>query len=129
MTVIAAADVNPAADGRSSPVVLRIYQLKEDAKFNNAEFFALFDNDQQVLGADLLAREEIELLPGERREIEFAVAGETKYVGAMAAYRDVRNAQWRAIQTAPKKGLYNLVKKDAVTVTAGRAAVTVQIKD
>ena len=128
MTVVAAADVNPAADGRPSPVVVRIYQLKEDAKFNNADFFGLFDNDQAALGGDLLAREEIELTPGETRQVEFAVAGEAKYLGAMAAYRDVRNAQWRAVQAAPKKGLMNMVKKDAITVTVGRAAVTVQIK-
>lgn len=129
MTVVAAADANPAADGRPSPVVLRIYQLKEDAKFTNADFFALFDNDQQALGGDLLAREEVELTPGERRELEFVVAGEAKYLGAMAAYRDIRNAQWRAVQPAPKKGLMNLVKKDAVTVTAGRSSVVVEIRD
>lgn len=129
MTVSAAADVNPAADGRPSPIVVRIYQLKEDAKFSNADFFALFDNDQQALGADLLAREEVELTPGEQRKVEFVVMGEAKYVAVMAAYRDIRNAQWRAVQAAPKKGLLNLVKKDAITVTAGRAAVTVQIRD
>lgn len=129
MTVIAAADVNPAADGRPSPIVLRIYQLKEDAKFNNAEFFALFDNDQQALGPDMLAREEVELNPGEQRKVEFEVTGDAKYVGVMAAYRDIRNAQWRATQAAPKKGLLNLVKKDAILITAGKAAVTVQIRD
>jgi len=129
MTVAATADVNPAADGRPSPVVVRIYQLKEDAKFNNADFFALFDNDQQVLGGDLLAREEVELAPGEQRTVEFVVMGEAKYVAAMAAYRDIRNAQWHAVQAAPKKGLMNLVKKDAITISAGRTAVTVQIKD
>ena len=129
MTVSAAADANPAADGRASPIVLRIYQLKEDAKFNNATFFALFDSDQQTLGGDLLAREEVELNPGEQRQVEFEVAGEAKYVGVMAAYRDIRNAQWRAIQAAPKKGLLNLVKKDAIMVTAERAAVTLKIRD
>jgi type VI secretion system protein VasD len=129
MTVSATADANPAADGRASPIVLRIYQLKEDAKFNNATFFALFDSDQQTLGSDLLAREEVELNPGEQRQVEFEVAGEAKYVGVMAAYRDIRNAQWRTTQAAPKKGLLNLVKKDAIMVTAGRAAVTVQIRD
>jgi type VI secretion system protein VasD len=129
MTLVAAADVNPAVDGRPSPVVLRTYQLKEDAKFNNANFFALFDNEQQALGGDLLARTEVELAPGERREVEFLVAGDAKFVGVMAAYRDIRNAQWRAIKAAPKKGLKNLVKTDAITVSAERTAVTIEIRD
>jgi type VI secretion system protein VasD len=129
MTVAATADVNPAADGRASPIVLRIYQLKDNAKFNNADFFTLFDTDQQALGGDLLNREEVELTPGEKRELDFLVSGEAKYLGVLAAYRDIRNAQWRVIQAAPKSGLKNLMKKDAISISAGRAAVTLQIKE
>lgn len=129
MTVAATADVNPAADGRPSPIVLRIYQLKDGTKFGNADFFALFDMDQQTLGGDLLNREEVELTPGEKRELDFTVAGEAKYLAVLAAYRDIRNAQWRVVQAAPKKGLKNLVKKDAISISAGRTAVTLSIKE
>lgn len=129
MTIAAQEDVNPDASGRPSPIVVRIYQLAQDSMFNNADFFALFDNDQQALGADLLAREEITLAPGERKEVEFAVAGNAKFVGALAAYRDIRNSQWRALQAAPKKGLMNLVKKDAVLVEVGRDRIALTITD
>jgi type VI secretion system protein VasD len=129
MTVAATADVNPAADGRASPIVLRIYQLKDGAKFSNVDFFTLFDNEQQALGGDLLSREEVELTPGEKRELNFMVAGDAKYVGVLAAYRDIRNAQWRTVQASPKSGLKNLVKKDAISISAGRTAVTLTIKE
>jgi type VI secretion system protein VasD len=129
MTVAAAADVNPDSSGRASPIVVRIYQLKDDSKYNNADFFALFDDDQKVLGADMLVREEVELAPGEQRQVDVAVAGEAKFVAAMAAYRDIRNAQWRVSQPAPKKGLKNIVKKDAVTIKAERAKVTLTVAD
>lgn len=129
MTVVAQQDVNPDASGRPSPVVLRIYQLAQDATFNNADFFALFDNDQQLLGADLLAREEVQLVPGERKEVEFAVAAATKFVGVVVAYRDIRNAQWRVIQPAPKQGLMNLLKKDALLIDIGRDQVALTITD
>lgn len=129
MTVAAAADVNPAADGRPSPIVLRIYQLKDNAKFGNSDFFTLFDADQQTLGGDLLNRQEVELAPGEKRELDFTVVGEAKYLAVLAAYRDIRNAQWRVVQAAPKKGLKNLVKKDAIGILAGRTAVTLSVKE
>jgi type VI secretion system protein VasD len=129
MTIAAQQDVNPDANGRPSPVVVRIYQLAQDSKFNNADFFALFDNDQQALGADLLARDEATLAPGERKEVEFDVAGNAKFVGVIAAFRDIRNSQWRTIQPAPKKGLINLVKKDAVLVDVGRDKVVLTIND
>lgn len=129
MTVTAQADVNPDADGRPSPVVVRVYQLQQDAKFANADFFAIFDDEQQALGADLLARDEIELAPGESKQLQFDVKGEAKFLGVVAAYRDIRNSQWRAVQPAPKKGLMDVLKKDGVQVDVARARVSVTISD
>ena len=128
MTVIAQSDVNPDSGGRPSPVVVRVYQLQQDAKFANADFFALFDDEQQALGADLLARDEVTLAPGERKEVQVDVKGEAKFVGAIVAYRDIRNSQWRAVQPAPKKGLLE-IKKDGVQVDVARAKVSVTVKD
>ena len=67
MTITAGADTNPDATGRPSPVVVRVYQLKTDASFNGADFFALFDDDQKVLGAELISRDEFVLTPAERQ--------------------------------------------------------------
>lgn len=129
MTVVAQADVNPDAGGRPSPVVLRVYQLQQDAKFANADFFALFDDEQAALGADLLARDEITLAPGERKELQVDVKGEAKFLGAVAAYRDIRNSQWRVVKPAPKKGLLDVIRKDGVQVDVARAKVSVTISD
>lgn len=129
MTFIAQKDANPDATGRPSPVVVRVYQLQQDAKFANSEFFALFDKEQEVLGADLLARDEVTLAPGDKKELEIAVKGAAKFVGAIAAYRDIRNSQWRAMQPAPKKGLLDIVKKDGVLVDVSRAKVNLTISD
>jgi type VI secretion system protein VasD len=129
MTVIAQADVNPDATGRPSPVVVRVYQLQQDAKFSNADFFALFDDEQQALGSDLLARDEITLAPGERKEVQVEVKGEAKFLGAIAAFRDIRNSQWRVVKPAPKKGLLDVFKKDGVQVSVARAKVIVTISD
>ena len=129
MTVVAQADVNPDASGRPSPIVVRVYQLQQDAKFANADFFALFDDEQQLLGGDLLARDEISLAPGERKEVQVEVKGEAKFLAAIAAFRDIRNSQWRAVQPAPKKGLMDVFKKDGVQVNVARAKVSVIISD
>lgn len=105
MTISASADANPDSSGRPSPVVLRVYQLKTDAAFSAAEFFPLFDEEQKVLGPELISRDEFVLAPAEHRTIEVALSGETRYVGAIAAFRDIRNAQWRVLVPTPRKGL------------------------
>jgi type VI secretion system protein VasD len=117
MTVAASADANPDAAGRPSPIVVRVYQLKTDATFTTAEFFALFDEEQKVLGQELISRDEFVLAPAERRTIEVALAGETRFVGAIAAFRDIRNSQWRMLLPTPKKGLTVAVERTRVVLS------------
>ncbi|MDJ0607355.1 MAG: type VI secretion system lipoprotein TssJ [Kiloniellales bacterium] len=90
-------DVNPDADGEASPLVVRLYELKSPTSFNNATFFSLYDSDVAELGDDMKGKEEFELLPGEKLEIERELQPEVRYVGFMAGYRDLDNASWRAV--------------------------------
>jgi type VI secretion system protein VasD len=117
MTISTSADVNPDASGRPSPIVIRIYQLKTDAAFTAAEFLTLFDDDKKVLGPELISRDEFVLGPAERRTLDVTVAAETRYVGAVAAFRDIRNAQWRVLVPAPRKGLTMAVERARVMLT------------
>ncbi len=120
LTVAATADTNPDANGRPSPVVVRVYQLKADTAFNAAEFFALFDDEMKVLGPDLIGRNEYTVAPSERRTLEMDVSADAKFVGILAAYRDIRNAQWRTIVQAP-------LKKDDVTIAVERSRVVFSV--
>ena len=120
LTVAATADTNPDANGRPSPVVVRVYQLKADTAFNAAEFFALFDDEMKVLGPDLIGRNEYTVAPSERRTLEMDVSADAKFVGIIAAYRDIRNAQWRTIVQAP-------LKRDDVTIAVERSRVVFSV--
>lgn len=119
LTIAASADTNPDATGRPSPVVLRVYQLKGDAAFTGAEFFPLFDDDQKVLGAELISRDEYVLAPSEKRILEVAVSDDARFVGAVAAFRDIRNAEWRVLVPAARNGM--------MTVAVERARVVVSV--
>jgi type VI secretion system protein VasD len=118
MTLAASADSNPDGTGRASPVVVRVYQLKTDAAFKGAEFFALFDDDQKVLGQELISRDEFVLAPSEKRTIDVAVSRDTRFVGAVAAFRDIRNAQWRGLVPAPRAGLNVTVERTRLVLSA-----------
>jgi type VI secretion system protein VasD len=125
--LVAAADVNPDAGGRASPIVVRVYQLKEAGAFSGADFFTLFEKEQETLGASLLGREEFALQPGEKRELEIKVAPEAQFVAAAAAFRDIRNAKWRVLTPAPEKGLTDLLRKDKLTITVARSEITLAL--
>ena len=65
----AAGNINPNSEGRSFPLFLRIYQLKSYSKFEDADFFSLYEKDDEVLGKELVNKEEILLKPNERRTV------------------------------------------------------------
>ncbi|HYE34285.1 type VI secretion system lipoprotein TssJ [Methylocaldum sp.] len=94
-------DINLDGEGRPSPLLLRVYQLRELAAFNGADFFELYQNEKSVLGADLAGKEEFILRPGEKRELSFEAKPDAKAVGIFAAYRNLDSAQWRTSAEIP----------------------------
>ncbi|WP_160331121.1 type VI secretion system lipoprotein TssJ [Bradyrhizobium macuxiense] len=89
--------VNPNAHGKPSPIVVRIYELKSATSFTQAQFFELFDNDAKRLGPDLVAKREIELMPGGTVDFERNTPLETRNIGVIAGFRMGDDAQWRSI--------------------------------
>lgn len=103
-TYEAASDMNPDDEGRASPLVVRIYELKSLSVFDNADFFSLYDDDKTVLEQDLVRSEEMEFVPGQSiEEWERELQEETRFVGILAAYRDIENAKWRASVETPSQ--------------------------
>lgn len=95
--IVSSASLNPDPTGRASPVVVRFYELTDRNAFETADFFDLFDNEAATLGGDLVSRDEIQVEPGDRRKLERRLDDKTRYLGIIAAYRDLDNAEWRAL--------------------------------
>jgi type VI secretion system protein VasD len=100
-TISAAADLNPSATQRPSPLVVRIYELRSDTAFSRADFIALYQAEQATIGADLVLKDEFMLTPGESRAYQRTLSIETRYLAVFGAYRNVERAVWRAIAAVP----------------------------
>jgi type VI secretion system protein VasD len=127
--LVASADSNPDASGRASPVVVRLFQLRNDGEFATADFFALYEKEKETLGASFISREEYVLAPGETRNLQLELNGEARFLGALAAFRDIRSARWRALTRTPEKTLTDLLGKDGVTLNIGKDSLTLIVKD
>ncbi|MCC8938366.1 type VI secretion system lipoprotein TssJ [Bradyrhizobium sp. Arg62] len=115
--------VNPNAHGKPSPVVVRIYELKSTATFTQAQFFELFDDDVKRLGADLVAKREVELAPGDKVDFERNTPIETRNVGVIAGFRSGNDAQWRSTaEIKPDRDNRISVKLTAEAVSIGGEA-------
>lgn len=93
----ATGDINPNSEGRASPLYLRIYQLKAYTVFEKADFFSLYDKDDQMLARDLVAKEEILLKPNEKRTVFYEVADDTGAIGLLGLFMDYENTRWKAV--------------------------------
>jgi type VI secretion system protein VasD len=125
----ASQDVNPDSGGRASPIVVRIYQLRGDTEFNNADFFALYEKDKETLGASLIGRDEKTLFPGQQLEMDLPLSQEARFVGVVAAYRDLGTSRWRALIGAPEKSLLKVLATQRINIRVGKDAVTLSAKN
>jgi type VI secretion system protein VasD len=93
---LAASDqLNPDLNGRPSPIVVRLFELRHPVAFENADFFSLYERAKESLAPDLMSSEELELRPGETVNLKLSVKEGSRYVGILAAYRDLPETRWR----------------------------------
>lgn len=118
--------LNPNAQGDPSPVFLRIYQLSERAAFDDADYWALADNDQALLGSSMLSRDEIEICPVEGlpgpesaraecppggRELKLDLIADARYLAVMGEFYNLQDPRgdWRAVAEIPGERLMGLL--------------------
>ncbi len=97
--------LNPDLNDRPSPIVRHLMELKHPVAFENADFFTLYQRPREALSPDLIAIEELELRPGEKRELKLTVQEGSRYVAVLAAYRNLPDTNWRFIIPLNEKGL------------------------
>lgn len=89
--------VNPDARKRPSPVLVRVYELKARTQFDAADFISLFERDKDLLGSELVARDEFVMRPGETKDINRTPQPDTKFLAVLVGFRDLEKARSRAV--------------------------------
>jgi type VI secretion system protein VasD len=117
LTLKASGDINPTVGGAAAPVQLRVYQLASTAAFQGAEFFALLERDQAMLGDQLVRREDFLLAPNEIKTVTVRPEARVTALGVMIGVRSIEGVTWRATWAVPPN------KTSAVTVTAARSGI------
>lgn len=119
LNLAASNELNPDIEGNAAPLVVRIYQLESIAAFNNGDFFALYENDQALVGKDTKYREELEIRPGQKISKKHERQSGARYIAVLAAFRDLDHAQWKAfLEMKPDQN-------DVFHVNLGKASVSI----
>jgi type VI secretion system protein VasD len=107
--------------GQALRISVLLYELSSNGKFLRADFFGLYDDAAKLLGADLIATERVNLLPGGTERLTRKVAPNVRYLGVLAAYRNIDAVSWRdaiAVQPNQINGIAVEVRAEGVSVYA-----------
>lgn len=102
-TVVITAEegLNPDRNGKPAPVQVKVYRLRGMSAFGSADFFTLYEKDDQILASELVSKETITLQPGEAKVLLGKASGDERLLGVFVAYRDLDKAVWRGVAPLP----------------------------
>jgi len=90
--------VNPDDSKVSSPLIVRMYELKSIKAFENANFIDLYERDTEILGKTMITEQSLKpIQPSEDRTARFVLSKGTKYVGLYAEFLQYENAKYKVI--------------------------------
>jgi type VI secretion system protein VasD len=101
LTVLASDRLNPTNEGEPRPVILRIYQLKNDVGLQNAKFEEIWQDDKTALGDDLVKVDELAVYPNSRSEVKFERDDSAGYVVPVALFRNPKGRSWYTVFELP----------------------------
>ena len=85
--------------GLSVPVLVRVYQLKDNQALENATYDELVSQGERALRDDLVEERVVVIKPGEAAQLNTPLRGEAQYVGVVALFRspDIIQDTWRLV--------------------------------
>lgn len=96
--------LNPDVNGRASPLVVTLYQLKTPYAFKQASADQLINNSAKSLANSLIDKQTVIIKPSSQQLVHFPVAAGTNYIGVLALYRNINQANWHeVVKINPKK--------------------------
>ncbi|MCP3712764.1 type VI secretion system lipoprotein TssJ [Paraburkholderia sp. CNPSo 3274] len=96
LVITARGALNQNERGASLPVVLRMYQLKDDKPFATASYAQLLEGNDALKAATLWSRD-VMLGPGQTLKVSEPIGEAANYMGVAAFFRDTANTEWSVL--------------------------------
>ena len=119
--------LNRDVSGKSLSVVVRLYQLKQPTEFSKLAFDSLASGrpETELLGADLIEKSEVVVLPGTQHISTEKLSENANYLGVVAFFRQPEPHYWRYLIPASQvrsKGVTFRLQDCYITLVDGKPA-------
>ncbi len=91
------------ANNTANPVALRVYQLTNAERFQQADFISLFQSDKQLLAEQLVELKRIyPILPATTQDITVKLLPTTRFLAVVAEFTDYQNLVTSSVIELPE---------------------------
>jgi type VI secretion system protein VasD len=101
LNIYAADNINPNERGNPRPVVVRLYQLKNDVRMENATYDEILLKDKDTLQDDLAKVDEVEVFPNDLVQVKFERVKEAAFLGGVALFHGPKGTSWKTFYAFP----------------------------
>lgn len=121
LNISANEEINPDHTQRPSPVVIRLYELKDVSVFEKADFIDIYERDQDLLSTSLVARHLLKpVIPGEERQERLVLKPDTTHVGLFAEFAQYQGASYKVVFPVTQHNVF----RDLIRVTLSGTEVS-----
>ena len=101
LNIYAADNINPNERGNPRPVVVKLYQLKNDVRMENATYDEILLKDKETLGDDFAKVDDIEVFPNDLVQVRFERVKEASVLAGVALFHGPKGTSWKTFYAFP----------------------------
>jgi type VI secretion system protein VasD len=101
LNIYASDNINPNERGNPRPVVVRLYQLKNDVRMENATYDEILRQDKETLADDLAKVDEVEVFPNDLVQVKFERIKEASVLAGVALFHGPKGTSWKTSYAFP----------------------------
>lgn len=101
LNLYAGDNINPNEKGNPRPVVIRLYQLKNDVRMENATYDEILLKDKETLQDDLLKMDEVSVFPNDLVQVKFERIKEASVLAGVALFHSPKGTSWKTYYAFP----------------------------
>lgn len=101
LDIYAADNINPNDQNNPRPVVVRLYQLKNEVRMENATYDEILLHDKDTLGEDIVKNDEVEVYPNDLVEVKFERSKEAATLAGVALFHSPKGQSWKTFFAFP----------------------------
>jgi type VI secretion system protein VasD len=99
--IYAADNINPNERGNPRPVVVRLYQLKNDVRMENATYDEILLKDKDTLLDDNVVMNEVEVFPNDLVQVRFERNKDASVLAGVALFHGPKGNSWKTYYAFP----------------------------